>query len=378
MAKEATEEPEFISDQYIIVIDDVGINARMEESPGDLYDYVKSKVMDLMYGIENREEKIERIFTRNFQGFSVKLSTEELMFLSSKKGVKEIEQDKVIKLPGQPSSLVGPSIKKSQKEKEGDMVPLGVARVGGPIKYKGKNVAFIMDTGIDLEHSDLNVKESKGFNAIKNGLDGECLQDYHGHGTHVAGILGAKLDGKGIAGVAAGAKVIPVKILDRNGRGSLSGFLEAIDFINEYGQCGDVVNLSITGGISPIVDDAILKTSQKGIFFVIAAGNDGVDANFISPARVNGEYVYTVSAMDSQDKFTYFSNYGSPPIDWCAPGSGVLSTWIENRYEYNSGTSMAAPHVAGLVLLGGPKIGGYVKNDPDGDPDPIAVYKAPK
>ncbi|WP_200977266.1 S8 family serine peptidase [Echinicola sp. 20G] len=376
--EKATEEFELIPDQYIVVLEDESVNARLTESNNDIHECVKLRVMDLMNGIENKEEKIERVYIRNFLGFSARLNKEELLVLSNKNGVKKIEQDKVIKLPTEPSSLGIPSLKKSKKDKEGDMIPYGVARVGGPVKYKGKNVAFIMDTGIDLKHKDLRVKGAKGFNAFKTGQDGESLQDYHGHGTHVAGILAAKLDGKGVAGVAAGAWVIPIKILNGDGKGSLSGFLEAIEYINEHGKCGDVVNLSITAPTSPTLDNAVLETSKKGIYFVLSAGNENIPAQYVSPSRVNGDYIFTVSAMDSEDNFTAFSNYGNPPVDWCAPGQTIYSTWKGGLYEYNSGTSMAAPHVAGLVLLGGPEIGGYVKNDPDGDPDPIAVYKAPK
>src|SRR5690606_33689667 len=112
----------------------------------------------------------------------------------------------------------------------------------------------------------------------------------------------------------------------------------------------------------------------KGIKFVLAAGNEGTHANNSSPARVNGTNVYTISAMNSSDSWASFSNYGNPPVDYAAPGVSVKSTWRNGGYNTISGTSMAAPHAAGVLLLGAPRTDGTVKNDPDGNPDPIIVH----
>jgi len=127
---------------------------------------------------------------------------------------------------------------------------------------------------------------------------------------------------------------------------------------------------------SDILDQQVRNTGARGIFFAIAAGNDNKLANLSSPARVNASNVYTVSAVDSLDNFASFSNYGNDVVDFAAPGVRILSTWMNNKYAYASGTSMAAPHVAGLLLLRGRNItsSGVAKNDPDGTPDPIAHY----
>ncbi|GAB3176826.1 S8 family serine peptidase [Telluribacter humicola] len=117
----------------------------------------------------------------------------------------------------------------------------------------------------------------------------------------------------------------------------------------------------------------MLYLVRKGIKFAIAAGNSSADANTASPARVNHTNVYTVSAHNSADAFASFSNFGNPPIDYCAPGVSILSTWKGGGYNTISGTSMAAPHVCGILLLGSVQTRGSVNGDPDGKPDPLAT-----
>ena len=129
-------------------------------------------------------------------------------------------------------------------------------------------------------------------------------------------------------------------------------------------------------GTSDILDQQVKSTAGKGIYIAIAAGNEHAQADQYSPARANGTNIYTVSAVDSLDNFASFSNYGNNAVDYAMPGVRILSTYIGGRYAYASGTSMAAPHLAGLLLLEGSNftISGSAKNDPDGTPDPIAHF----
>ncbi|UFH57029.1 S8 family peptidase [Spirosoma sp. KNUC1025] len=230
---------------------------------------------------------------------------------------------------------------------------------------------WIIDTGIDLDHPDLNVdtQRSRSFVSGETSAD-----DQNGHGTHVAGIIGAKNNNIGVTGVASGATLVALRVLDEEGEGKLSGIIQAVNYVVQNGKAGDVVNMSLGGeGTSATLDRAITQAANAGIFFAIAAGNDGKSADSYSPARVNHANVFTVSAMNSQDTFASFSNYGSS-VDVCAYGVRITSTYKDGKYATLSGTSMAAPHVAGLLLIRGADLPthGTVKNDPDGTADPMA------
>jgi len=163
-----------------------------------------------------------------------------------------------------------------------------------------------------------------------------------------------------------------VRVLDRQARGTVSGVIAGVNYVAANGDKNDVANLSLGGGISPTLDEAVLEASQK-VYFVLASGNKADDADNYSPGRVDGPNVYTISAMDRNDNWAYFSNYGIH-VDYCAPGVGIYSTYKNGKFAILSGTSMAAPHVAGILLLGDIKTDGFVKNDPDENPDPIASH----
>lgn len=231
--------------------------------------------------------------------------------------------------------------------------------------------AWILDTGIDLDHPDLNVDKTRSRSFLP---DITSAEDDNGHGTHVAGIVGAKNNTFGTLGVASGASLISLKILDKEGNGRLSAALKALVHVRENGKAGDVVNISLTlEEVSEALEAEIRAVAKKGIFVAIAAGNNKKDAGTFSPARTSGVNIYTVSAVDSLGNFAEFSNYGAGTIDYAAPGVNILSTYKDGKYAIISGTSMASPHVAGLLLINNGKLNskGFANNDPDGNPDPI-------
>ncbi len=132
--------------------------------------------------------------------------------------------------------------------------------------------------------------------------------------------------------------------------------------------------MSLGGPVSTDIDNAVYNAAQSsGVIFCLAVGNESDDANNHSPARINGTNIYTISAMDVNDNWAYFSNYGTP-VDYCAPGVNILSTWKSGGYNTISGTSMATPHAAGVLLLGAALTSGYVNGDPDGNADPVISH----
>ncbi len=250
--------------------------------------------------------------------------------------------------------------------------PWGITRVGGGLSGVGKR-AWIVDSGIDMDHPDLNVD---GGNSVSFLPGLPSPDDQNGHGTHVAGTLAAIDNSQGVIGVAAGATVVSVRVLDAAGVGLASSVIAGINYIagSPALSPADVVNISLGGMPSKAREDAV--AGLAGLCkVIIAAGNDTRNVNFMGPARVIHPNVYTISAMDASDTFAGFSNFGTA-VRYCAPGVSVLSCDLNGGYSYKNGTSMAAPHVAGLLLLGvdlcAPK---RVQGDKDGMPDPILAVR---
>ena len=246
--------------------------------------------------------------------------------------------------------------------------PWGIARVNGGAAGSFAT-AWVIDTGIDFTHPDLNVDTARSRNFVERE---DSALDLNGHGTHVAGTIAAYDNTIGVIGVAPGARVVAVRVLNRRGSGTNSGVIAGIDYVAANGQAGDVANMSLGGGVSTALDTAVVNAAKGGVRFALAAGNESDNANNHSPARANGTNVYTVSAFGIGDKWASYSNYGNPPIDYAEPGSSIKSTWINGGYNTISGTSMATPHLAGLLLTG-LRAGGSVIGDPDGNPDIIGV-----
>lgn len=311
--------------------------------------------------------RVLRDYRNSIRGFSVRIAPEGLQRMQARNPlIAYCEQDRFITLA--PPAGKGPGSDDGGGT-SAESTPWGITRVGGPIDVSTLTAtAWVIDSGIDLDHPDLNVDvpRSADFTGSRKGPE-----DENGHGTHVAGTIAAIDNDFGVVGVAAGAKVVAVRVLDRRGSGSYSGVIAGVDYVAKNGKAGDVANMSLGGPPSDALDAAVLKASAN-VKFTIAAGNDGADASNYSPARVNGENIYTISAINDTDSLTSWSNWGLP-VDYAEPGLSIESTWKDGGYNTISGTSMAAPHAAGILLLGAISSDGTAGNDNDGYPDPIGT-----
>ncbi len=232
-------------------------------------------------------------------------------------------------------------------------VPWGIERIGADVSSalagNGSGVvpgvnAYVIDTGIDANHGDLRVVRHVNFAGGSN-------TDCNGHGTHVAGTIGARDNTAAVVGAAPGARLTGVKVLNCAGFGSISRIIKGVDWVTANAPPASIANMSLGGSPSQALDDAVTESVETGIFYSIAAGNDGEDACDFSPARI-GQLagVMTVAATDQDDEEASFSNFGDC-VDIWAPGVGVVSTKRGGGVTSLSGTSMAAPHVGGTGAL---------------------------
>ncbi len=228
----------------------------------------------------------------------------------------------------------------------------------------------ILDSGIDLNHPDLNVMVTR-----KKSCTGSTGEDAYGHGTQMAGVVGALDNSYGTVGVAPGARVWPIQVLDSKGRGTFSTVLCGVDYVTQYASEVEIANLSLQAtGSEPAgtgcttgdpYHDGICRSVQAGVTYVAAAGNNAADAKGFVPAAF--DEVITVSAMpdydgkpgglgrsscskDVDDTFGNLSNFG-PDVDLIAPGVCIYSTTRGDTYTSASGTSHAAAHVSGAAAL---------------------------
>ncbi|KAI0244406.1 hypothetical protein L0F63_002925 [Massospora cicadina] len=203
--------------------------------------------------------------------------------------------------------------------------------------FDGSGVTvYVADTGIDIDHPEFEGRARFGARfAGTNDLDED------GHGTHCAGTIGSKT-----YGVAKNVGLVAVRVLDEFGSGTISGVVSGIDWVVGNRTTDSVISMSLGGGKSQALNDAVEAAIANGVMVVVAAGNEGTDACETSPASAPN--AITVGAIDRHDARAYFSNYGSC-VDVFAPGVDILSTWKGGNTNTISGTSMATPHVAGLL-----------------------------
>jgi subtilisin family serine protease len=220
---------------------------------------------------------------------------------------------------------------------------------------KGVNV-YIIDTGIRTTHVEFGGRAIGAFTSVKGS---KSTDDCNGHGTHVAGTVGGST-----YGVAKGVTLYAVRVLDCDGSGSYSGVIAGIDWVTAHRQLPAVANMSLGGGKSQTVNDALAGSVAAGVTYAVAAGNSNYDACYFSPA--SAPEALTVGAITRQDAQAYYSNWGSC-VDLYAPGDSVTSAWntSDTASATKRGTSMASPHVAGTAAL-------YLETHPLASPATVA------
>jgi subtilisin family serine protease len=267
-------------------------------------------------------------------GFAAKLNAAQVRALRSSERVAYVEPDRVV-TADTTQSLVGGE-------------PWGIDRIdqrarplSSTYTYNATGAgvyAYVVDTGIQTSHPQFGGRAAVAYDAF-----GGNGQDCHGHGTHVAGTIGAAT-----WGVAKNVWLRSVRVLNCSGSGSTSGIIAALNWIRTNGSRPAVANMSLGGGFSSSLNSAATSLSNSGVFVAVAAGNESQNACNVSPASAAG--VFTTAASDRNDRRASFSNYGSC-VEAYAPGVAIRSTWLAGGTNTISGTSMASPHVAGVGAL---------------------------
>lgn len=339
-------------------------------APGSaaLFDYivVLDEAVDVMMVADEHARadtaEIRKLYGNALNGYAARMTAERAAEVAADARVLWVQPDGLVTISAQ-------TVPTGVDRVDAESSP--TARIDGVDERVDVDVA-VLDTGVDLDHPDLNVHAA----GAKNCSTGYTADDGHGHGTHVAGTVGALDDAGGVVGVAPGARIWPVRVLDDGGSGAFSDVICGIDFVTAHADEIEVANLSLGGlgsddGNCGTTDHdamhrAICASVAAGVTYVVAAGNSRTDAASFIPAAY--DEVITVSALadfngvpgggalpsclilDLDDTSADFSNYG-PDIDLIAPGVCIRSTWKQDGYATLSGTSMASPHVAGGAAL---------------------------
>jgi subtilisin len=310
--------------------------------------------------------QVDHLYRYALTGYAARMSEQSADRVSRDPRVTSVQRDRVV-------TAFAPRNKEATTTAVAQTLPTGIDRIDGELSStvsgNGGGDAVdvdvaVIDTGI-ASHTDLDIVGGK------NCSTGKSYSDGNGHGTHVAGTIGARDDGQGVVGVAPGARLWAVRVLDNRGSGTWSSVICGVDWVTANASTIEVANMSLGGGgtdgacTADALHNAICKSVAAGVTYVVAAGNSAADAKGYVPATY--DEVITVSALadfnglsgggaaptcrtDVDDTFADFSNYGDD-VDLIAPGVCILSTWKGGGYNTISGTSMASPHVAGAAAL---------------------------